>query len=434
MTIIQVKKNEVQKYATIYKWSKYSIKIINNIAKEWLDNEIARSVLLFFSFDKDEALYAYMPLVDDIRKSDKLKVKSYSPENGCANIIGVEPYPLNYIEFIDNDTLKAIINIMENENYWKGNKAFNMCDKENIINFDISKPISRETIDNLKNHACTIYKNTGLVPKTLVRAIERMEQEYNERIGFTQCQLKSHGLVIRLESLAKKGQFVAEDLVRAIQNQVGIVSSFTSDNVNEYYSINYLGIVPGSSCLVGDFVVSPGEEKNLDKALTEIEKAEKGINTILEAAPILTNEDKTPATRVKEFKNKTGLNNKQAINAIKSLQKLRVSNQVVELISGDVSVKIDSKAKKQIQDTKIYLESEINPVEIITINGKLIELNHKNDDDLKFKVHDKDVKKDYNVHYSRKHDKDVKMNKGKVVTVIIERKTPNKPWVFKKWQ
>ncbi|GHU40168.1 hypothetical protein FACS1894190_06710 [Spirochaetia bacterium] len=165
------------------------------------------------------------------------------------------------------------------------------------------------------------------------------------------------------------------------------------------------------------------------------------MSKIVEAAPVLVDKSKTPAERVKQFKKATGLSNEEAYAAMHGLSKMRTSHQTVKLHSSksdneneDVIMTIDGTASTQISEIKRALAEIIDPDKTRKVKGKIVELDHYKDDDLKFGVYAEDEKHLYIVHYPKVEDQKVREKKGETVTVVVWRDGHNKPWHFQEWK
>jgi hypothetical protein len=270
-----------------------------------------------------------------------------------------------------------------------------------------------------------------------------MQREYDEATGFAQCQLESHAFAIRLEGLFNKGRFIAEDLIRLLENQFDLFN-IASPGVNKPFTMHWSAFVPGSSCLVGDYDIAPNIDEKADKLVVKesIAKAERRMASIVQAAPVLMDKTKPPVQRVKEFKKATGLSDKEAYAAMHDIAKLRASRQTVEVYTNDpaakeearAEIKITGAATTQIAETKRALAALIEPEDTRQVTGKIVELDHYKDDDLKFGIFVEEEMRLYTVHYLEREDKIVRAKKGTVTSLIILRERVNKPWYFKEWR
>jgi hypothetical protein len=439
--IIEIKKGELRKKAVEHKWSAHAEHAILQIVQEWLDSGLAQSVLLFFKEDVSGDLHAYMPIIP-LGAQGLPKVQPLKGAKGVAQIIGVEPYPLEGKNLVGED-IDFIARTMRQENYWNGNEVFRMSDRGNIQTFDTDTPPTWEAIKFGRDRIRAVKEAGGKTPTHLVRAVEAMQREYDELTGFAQCQIESHAFAIKLEGLFNKGRFVAEDLIRLIENHLDLFK-IVSPGEDKPFAVHLSAFVPGSSCLVGDYDISPGIDEKTDKAAIKesIAKTEKRITSIVQAAPVLVDTSKSPAERVKEFKKATGLSNEEAYAAMHDLAKLRAPHQTVELYTNRstareetrAEIKITGSATSQIAETKRALAALIEPEDMRQVTGKIVELDHYKDDDLKFGIFVENEARLYTVHYSEKEDKTVRAKKGTVTSLIILRERVNKPWYFKEWK
>jgi hypothetical protein len=439
--IIEIKKEDLRKKAAEYRWSAHAQQAIELIVQDWLDSRQAQSVLLFFKEDTSGDLHAYMPIIS--LNAHKLpKAQSLKGARGAAKIIGIEPYPLAD-KTLAREDIDVIVLIMRQENYWNGNEVFRMSDQGNIQTFDTGAPPTWETIKFGRDRIRAVKEAGGKTPTHLVRAVEAMQREYDELTGFAQCQLESHAFAIKLEGLFNKGRFVAEDLIRLIENHLDLFR-VVSPGEDKPFAVHLSAFVPGSSCLVGDYDISPNIDEKIDKfAIKEsIAKTEERIASIVQAAPVLVDTSKPPIERVKEFKKATGLSNEEAYAAMHDLSKLRAPRQTVEFYTNypgakeeaQTGIKITGAATTQIAETKRALAELIEPEDTRQVTGKIVELDHYKDDDLKFGIFVEDEARLYTVHYLGKEDKTVRAKKGTVTSLIILRERVNKPWYFKEWR
>jgi hypothetical protein len=437
MNIIEIKRTNFRGIAVQKKWATHAVSTVESIAKTWLDSEIALSVLLFFRDDND--LHAYMPTVP-IGTKNMQEVKTLQGAQGKPTIIGVECYQIE--EALKELDFSIISEIMK-QNYWHGREVFHMSDNDNILQVDVDKPATWEQITYGRDRIQKIKSLTGKTPTTLVRAIEAMQREYDEFSGFAQCQIESHSFAIKLDGVKNKGKLIAQDLIRFVENHSELFN-IVNPGETKRYALNYVAFVPGSSCLVGDLDIIPDEEEKVDKvAMKEvINKAEKRMSTIVEAAPVLVDKSKTPVERVKEFKKKTGLSNEKAYAAMHGLSKMRGSRQTVALYSNktseregtEVHITIDGTATTQIAELKRTLAAIIEPDNTRELTGKIVELDHYKDNDLKFGVYVDDELRSYSVHYPVDEDKKVREKKGQIVSLTVMREGPNRPWYFQEWK
>jgi hypothetical protein len=436
-----LKKSDLRKEAIKNKWSAHAVAIIEKIIRDWLDSNLAQSVLLFFKEDMSGDLYAYMPLVSEDH-GNLPDIKDHKGAKGEAKIIGVEPYPVpletsNYaLRSEDND---IIIHIMKDNN-WNGTEVFRMSEKGSYQEYDISEVPSWETIGYGKKRIIAIKAKTGKTPAHLVRAVEMMEREYNEAIGYAACQMEAHSINIKLDEILNKGRFYAEDLIRIIEQQFELFKVLYPGNL---LTILLAGFVPGSSCLLGDFEISPDASAKIEKAeiKEKVVEVEKRMSSVVQATPVLIDKSKTPVERIKKFQKETGLSNEDAYAAIHTLSKLRTSKQTIKLYAKDPgnrekpqsSITINGEANTQFLEIKRTLAGIIKPENERQLTGKIVELHHHKDDDLKFGIYVEDEDRPFTIHYPAKEDQKVRAKKGEVVTVVVLRDGPNKPWYFSKW-
>jgi hypothetical protein len=438
--IIEIKKGDIRKKAVEYKWTASAVEVIKQIAQEWLDTDYAESVLLFFK-DAGGELHAYMPITS-INNRQSPPVHDIENKKNGSNIIGVEPYSIEDTKFIKED-LDFIVRVMGQEYYWFGNEVFRMSDHGNIQEFEIDTQVKWETIKYGRDRVRAVKERTGKAPAHLVRAIEAMQREYDEQTGFAECQLESHAFAIKLEGLFNKGRFAAKDLLRLIENQFDLFN-LVSPGEQKPFTMHLAAFVPGSSCLVGDYDISPDADEQTDKIKVKesIAKAEERMSSIVQAAPVLVDKSKTPAQRVKEFKKATGLSNEEAYAAMHDISKLRGSKQTIKLYTSlptskektQAEVSIDGSAISQIAEIKRTLATLIEPEDTTTITGKIVELDHYKDEDLKFGIYVEDEARLYTIHYPEKEDKIVRAKKGTVVSLKAIRERVNKPWHFQEWK
>jgi len=433
-----IKKGDLRKKAAENKWTAHTVKAITQIAQTWLDTNMAQSVLLFFK-DTSEDLHAYMP-IDPVGNRQMPKIQDLQSAKGIAKIIGIEPYYL-YGSKIGKDDVAFITRIMRQDYYWYGKEIFMMSDQGNIQTFDIDTPVTWETIKFGRDKIRAVKESTGKTPAHLVRAVETMQREYDEHTGFAQCQLESHAFAIRLDGLFNKGRFIAEDLIRLIENQFDLFN-IASPGENKPFTMHLSAFVPGSSCLVGDYDLVPNIDEKTDKIEVKesIAKAEKRMTAIIQAAPVLVDKSKPPVQRVKEFQKATGLSDAEAYAAMHGISKLRAPHQTIELYTNNPKeekrseMKINSSAATQLAEAKRALAALVEPEDTRELTGKIVELDHHKDDDLKFGIYVEDEARLYTVHYPKNEDTKVKANKGTAVTVIVIRERVNKPWHFNKWK
>ncbi len=439
MKIIEIKRGEIQKKAVEYKWHTHDVTVIHKIIKNWLETGLAQSILLFFKEDNN-ALHAYMPIVP-VDNQQRPEVRDFESAKGMAKILGIEPYPLEGSNIIENDS-RYIVSIMRNNYWWYGQEVFRMSDQGNIQMFDTDSPPTWEALKFGRDKIKAVKEITGKTPALLVKAVEAMQREYDEYTGFAQCQIESHSFTIRLEGLMNKGRFMAEDLIRFLQRQFELFN-IANPGEGKNYTVHLSGFVPGSSCLVGDYDVIPDQAEKADKIKLkeDIEKAEERVAAIVQAAPVLVDKSLSPAERVNTFKKETGLSNEAAYAAMHEISKMRAPRQTVELDSSDPAAKenirpsiiIDSAAVNQIMETKRVLAEIIEPDNTRELKGKIVELEHYRDDDLKFGIYVEDEARLYNIHYPKSEDKTVRTRKGEFATIRVFREGPNRPWYFSKW-
>jgi len=440
--IIEIKKGDIRKKAVEYKWTAHTVEAIKQIAQEWLDTDCAQSVLLFFKDIKGE-LHAYMPVIP-IDNLQRPSVHDIEGEKNISKIIGVEPYPIEGTKFTKED-LDFIVRVMGQDYYWNGNEVFRMSDHGNIQEqeFELDAQVKWETIKYGRDRIRAVKEATGKAPTHLVRAVEAMQREYDEQTGFAVCQLESHAFAIKLEGLFNKGRFAAKDLLRLIENQFDLFN-IVSPGEQKPFTMHLAAFVPGSSCLVGDYDIVPDADEKTDKIKVKesIAKAEERMSSIVQAAPVLVDKSKTPAQRVKEFKKATGLSNEEAYAAMHDISKLRGSKQTIKLYTSHPTAKektraevsIDGSAISQIAEIKRTLATIIEPENTTTLTGKIVELDHFKDEDLKFGIYVEDEERLYTIHYPESEDKIVRTKKGTVVSLIAIRERVNKPWYFKEWK
>jgi hypothetical protein len=441
LRIIEIKKGELRKKTVEYKWSAHAEKTIARIIREWLDSDLAQSVLLFFKEDTSGELHAYMPIVP-LGAQDPPRAQSLAGAKGAAQIIGIEPYPLDG-KILAREDIDFIARTMRQENYWNGNEVFRMSDQGNVQTFDTDTPPTWETIKFGRDRIRAVKEAGGRTPTHLVRAVESMQREYDELTGFAQCQLESHAFAIKLEGIFNKGRFVAEDLIRLIENHFDLFK-IASPGGDKPFTVHLSAFVPGSSCLVGDYDISPGVDEKTDRVAVKesIAETEKRIASIVRAAPVLGDTSKSPAERVKEFKEATGLSNEDAYAAMHDLSKLRAPHQTIDLYTNhpttreetQAGIKITGATATQIAETKRVLAALIEPEDTRQLTGKIVELDHYRDDDLKFGIFVEEEARLYTVHYSEKEDKTVREKKGTVTSLVVLRERVNKPWYFKEWK
>jgi len=441
LKIIEIRKGELRKKSVEYKWTSHAIDSIKQISQAWLDTDYAQSVLLFFK-DTSGELHAYMPLVL-MNTQQTHAVYDLPGAKDSSKIIGVEPYPIKG-ETLTKEDINFVVKIMEQSYYWKENEVYRMSDQGNYQEFEIEETVRWETIKFGRDKVRAVKKATGKAPAHLVRAIEAMQREYDEQTGFAQCQMESHAYAIRLESLVnKKGRFAAKDLLRLIENKLELFN-IASPGKHKPFTMLLAALIPGSSCIVGDYDISPDADKDIDKdeVRESIIKAEERMSSIVNAAPILVDKNKPHVQRIKEFKKATGLNDTETYEAMHDLSKLRAPNQTIKLYSNNPKAKketqaemnINSSAITEIAETKRVLASIIEPENTIQLIGKIVELDHYKDDDLKFGIFIEDEAKIYTIHYPEKEDVKVRAKKGSVVSLIAMREKVNRPWYFNEWK
>jgi len=442
LRIIEIRKGDIRKKTAEYKWTHHAVEAIKQIAHEWLDAGFAQSVLLFFK-DAGGELHAYMPLIP----IDKVKRPAVHDIPGAINdasmIIGIEPYPVKESKLAKED-ISAIVRIMGQEHYWNGNEVFRMSEQGNIQEFEIDTQVKWETIKYGRDRIRAVKKVTGKAPGHLVRAVESMQREYDEQTGFAECQLESHAFAIKLEGLFNKGRFVAKDLIRLIENQLDLFN-IVSPGEHKPFTVHLAAFVPGSSCLVGDYDIAPDiadEKTDKTKVRESIATAEERMSAIVQAAPVLVDKSKPPAQRVKEFKEISGLSNTEAYAAMHDISKLRAANQTIKLYSNHPTSKKETQAEMdingsaiaQIAEIKRTLATLIEPENTTQLTGKIVELDHYKDDDLKFGIYVEDEARLYTIHYPDREDMNIKAKKGTIVSLIVIRERVNKPWYFSEWK
>ena len=387
-----------------------------------------------------------MPLVS-IDNQKRPDVEDLKGTKGYSKIIGVDTYDLLGDELTDQD-VECIARIMRIK-YWHGKEAFMMSEqseqsdnKRNIREYNTDEPASWDLIHYGRERIKQVYEKTGRVPTLLVRAVEDMQREYDEMTGFAKCQMASHAVTIKLETFFNKGRFMAEDLIRFLKTQYELFQ-IANPGEGKAYTVHWAVFAPGSSCLMGDYDVVPDQAEEVDgvELMETITKAEERMAKIVQAAPALADKSKTPAERVNAFKKATGLSNEEAYSTMHELSKLRAPRQTVELNSSApagkkekrASVIINKNAATQLMKTKRALAAIIDPENTRNIKGKIVELDHYKDDDLKFGIYVEDEIKLYNVHYPREEDKTVRAQKGEIAALAVFREGPNRPWHFEKW-
>ena len=439
LRVIEIKKGDVRKKAIEYKWTSHALEAVKQIAMEWLDTDFAQSVLLFFK-ETGGALHAYMPVIP-VDTKQRSAVKDLKGAKNESTIIGIEPYQVEGSKLTKND-INIINTIMYQYYYWEGSEVFNMSDQGNIQEFEIDTQVKWETIKYGRDRIRAVKEVTGKTPALLVRAVEAMQREYDEQTGFAQCQLESHAFAIKLEGLISKGRFAAKDLLRLIENKLELFN-IASPGEHKPYTILLSALIPGSSCIVGDYDISPEADKDIDKdkVRESIIKTEERMSAIVQAAPVLVDKSKPHVQRIKEFKKATGLSDAEAYAAMHDISKLRAPNQTIKLYTNNpkaenetqAKININSLAISEIAETKRVLATIIEPENTIKLAGKIVELDHYKDNDLKFGIFIEDEGRIYSIHYPEKEDKTVRAKKGTVVSLLAMREKVNRPWYFNKW-
>jgi len=126
--VYSIWRDDLTKEAVKNDWSDHAVDVIEEIAKVWLDSEIAKSVLLFFREDDSRELHSYMPVVSK-HQENVPNVKDFDAPKGKAKIIGIKPYPASleasYYPLVDTDN--PIITRIMKKILWQGHTAFSIC-------------------------------------------------------------------------------------------------------------------------------------------------------------------------------------------------------------------------------------------------------------------------------------------------------------------
>jgi hypothetical protein len=105
------------------KWTNHSLAVIKEIAKVWLDSNIAESVLLFFNGRLDKDLHSYMPIVSTRYMRNVPDVINYKIPGRETEILGIEPLKITSNSFRFKDAAGFIAGIME-DYLWFRNEVF----------------------------------------------------------------------------------------------------------------------------------------------------------------------------------------------------------------------------------------------------------------------------------------------------------------------
>jgi len=130
LRIHTISKNNLNIEAVKNNWTDHAVATIREIARDWLDSNIAESVLLFFKEGLGRDLHSYMPVVSNYN-GNVPKVINFPGPRGEAEIIGVDAYTThlklikispNVFQF-KNDDDTFVTGTMKN-NFWTGNDVF----------------------------------------------------------------------------------------------------------------------------------------------------------------------------------------------------------------------------------------------------------------------------------------------------------------------
>lgn len=209
-------------------------------------------------------------------------------------------------------------------------------------------------------------------------------------------------------------------------------------------TLKWCGLVPGSECAVADFDSTSSAKRNHtpEENAQRNAETENAVVKLIEAAAILDG-PQTPAEKTRLFQEKTGLSAVKAHETMLRLAGLRASHQTVQLMASNTqspvaeqataTLTVGPKTETKIHQVKNHLKTVIEPDLRREVAGKIVELDHRNDEKLKFGLVSTLDDKFYTISYPDSQDAAVKARKGTNVRVELTREGPTRPWNFASW-
>lgn len=206
------------------------------------------------------------------------------------------------------------------------------------------------------------------------------------------------------------------------------------------------GLATGSVCMMADTdTVDEDPTKQITPEEQQMIKDTDGVlRTVVKAASILT-EKGSAAEKTNRFREETNLDMETSYRVMLAMDNLKPDNKDLNLSvntptlvindeSPTVTVAITKENKSNLQKAKSDTYHALEPEKIKMIEGRIVQLEHFDDMDLKFGVlTEKDnLPRVYPVHYDRKYDNRVKQSKGESVKVKIER-GERRQWFLAEW-
>ncbi|OHD22783.1 MAG: hypothetical protein A2Y38_20155 [Spirochaetes bacterium GWB1_59_5] len=445
--IAVAKQQDIVTLAREKKWSKESVVILKKVVKDWTGAQGDGSVLFFFREEQQNVdIHAYLPLVPFGREDYPIPGTIPGP-NRKPNIIGIPVYQIDGNVLTAEDVENIAWRLQYEGQGWSGREAFRMMGKYDVIEVSTGNTPTWENIGHMRAHLTKVQERTGKTPGHLVRTIEAMQLAHDEASGFSKAQRDIHNVVIELKQSSRKGQLVTDDLSR-FADTIKSIMAIIKPGFGEKIDLHYCALVPGSSCLAGDYNVTNTDRDiplspEMKKQIQEIEEAARKV---ISAASGLTDPEKSEAEKINAFKKATGLKNEQAYSAMQKLDKLRDARQSVtvrvntggasDTLLQSSSFDITPSAATSLDKTRQALAAIIEPEKEKVFAGRIVELEHYEGRELRFGIYVEDEKKSklISVHYEKQQDSQVKAKKGEVVTVRAQREGPHKPWYFVSWR
>jgi hypothetical protein len=119
---------EIVRTSYNFNWSDYLIDIIHKIAVDWIINEKAIAIMLFFN-NNDCDLHAYLPLVHEYNYQRRYNVVDIPNLDKETKIMGIKPFLLNDTH-LSQENIRKIINNMHINHLWTGDKIFIIFDND----------------------------------------------------------------------------------------------------------------------------------------------------------------------------------------------------------------------------------------------------------------------------------------------------------------
>lgn len=386
-----------------------------------------------------------LPNFGQIHARPIIAFKDEPKDSSRSSILQFAPYPCADNEPSSED-VHTIVRLVRIDLNWKGDTALYIHKgEEGSKVYKTEGEISWEEIKTVRILIQRARQQTGVVLRHMVRLVESLQREFDIKTEFAECQLVSHSVIIHLDDRKETvGKFESSDLVRVIENTVGIIK-IADSAFEKKLSLRLSAIVPGSNCAIGDLdLAEDGPQISLSKDdLARIESTESNMLRICKAAPAMMTKATPPAERINAFMKETGLSPKDSLEVMQKLHNIRKPKQTVELIAnstgeafdgpGRMTVTLGSGEMNSLAKNKLHLASIIEPNNEKTIRGKVVELDHHRDEDLRFGIDSPDEKNTLNIHYEADIDDQVRSRKGTFVGVRIMREGPNQPWYFQNW-